>query len=162
VEEKPIDPGEMTDDRLLYVLRNADKLRDWLKAVENHMLRRAMDGVPVPGHKLVQARATRKWTAAVDVVAKELSGDHRRCSRKKFLPGRADHHHRGREDRRRRRPCRGPEGSAGQGGARCQGAHGVACAARREQHTGAGSRHRSRPAANRAKAFEGIDILPAD
>jgi len=73
VQEKPIAPEQMTDDRLLYVLRHADMLRDWLKAVENHMHRRAMGGQSVPGHKLVQARATRKWKAEPQVVAGELA-----------------------------------------------------------------------------------------
>lgn len=73
LDGRPPEPSGLSDERMAYVLRNADRLREWMSAVEKEAHRRAMSGQPVPGHKLVEARASRKYAQPASVVANEMA-----------------------------------------------------------------------------------------
>lgn len=65
---------EMPNDKLGYLLRNKDALKEWLSAAEKEALRRAMSGQDIPDFKLVEALARRSFDAAdVEGVAARLS-----------------------------------------------------------------------------------------
>lgn len=63
------DPTALTESQLAAALKQATLIKMWVKHVEAHAFDRAMAGLPVEGHKLVEKRATRKW--ANEVEAKE-------------------------------------------------------------------------------------------
>lgn len=74
VEGLPLPAAEtMPLDRLAYVLRHADALREWLSAAEKEALRRAMEGQDVPEHKLAEARGRRSFNADVEGTAAKLA-----------------------------------------------------------------------------------------
>jgi hypothetical protein len=74
VEGLPLPPVvELGMDRLAYILRHGDELRAWLNAADREALRRAMEGQPVPEHKLVAAQARRSFPDDVDGTAAALS-----------------------------------------------------------------------------------------
>ncbi|ORE90229.1 hypothetical protein ATO13_23376 [Stappia sp. 22II-S9-Z10] len=54
-------PRLMTPERLAQAMRDADTLRNWLKAVAEHAHAEAERGVKIPGMKLVAKQARRKW-----------------------------------------------------------------------------------------------------
>jgi hypothetical protein len=56
-----MEPTDMNHDQLAKVLRNADSLNTYVKAVQQHAHSLAMNGTRLPGLKLVAKRATRKW-----------------------------------------------------------------------------------------------------
>jgi hypothetical protein len=58
---------------MAYVLRNADIMRDWLSAVDKAAYARAMSGIPIPGHKLVETRGERKWKLGLGLGSQELA-----------------------------------------------------------------------------------------
>lgn len=71
------EPADLGLDRVAHILRNADMLTTWLRAVENYAKQQAMAGVAIPGHKLVEAQPRRQWHGdAKQIAAKliELSG----------------------------------------------------------------------------------------
>lgn len=74
VEGLPLPPPvELGMDRLAYILRHGDELRAWLNAADREALRRAMEGQPVPEHKLVEAQARRSFPDDVEGTAAKLS-----------------------------------------------------------------------------------------
>lgn len=57
----PADPGLLSPDELARLLDSADLIDKWLAAVRAHALHLAESGQAVPGYKLVDKRATRRW-----------------------------------------------------------------------------------------------------
>jgi hypothetical protein len=57
----PADPGVLSPEEMARLLDSADLIDKWLAAVRAHALHLAESGQPVPGYKLVDKRATRKW-----------------------------------------------------------------------------------------------------
>lgn len=55
------EPSEITQDRMLKVLEKASIVEDWFKAVRDYAKAKLEAGEEVPGWKLVEKRATRKW-----------------------------------------------------------------------------------------------------
>lgn len=70
------DPKVLDMARVVHVLQHANSLRSWLDAVEKHARELALADVSIPGHKVVEAQARRRWAADIDVAAKlaEISG----------------------------------------------------------------------------------------
>lgn len=58
----PRPPALLTPDELVTVLRAAPAIESWLKDVRRHAMAELAQGRPIPGHKLVAGRATRRWT----------------------------------------------------------------------------------------------------
>lgn len=65
-------PQDMPVDRLAYILDAKDMLEDWLGEVEKHAFELARQGYTVPGRKLVEAQAKRRWYGDTDIVAQQL------------------------------------------------------------------------------------------
>ena len=59
--QEDFDDMETTARDLTDKLAQADILEGWIKAVRSHAFERANDGETIPGYKLVEKRATRKW-----------------------------------------------------------------------------------------------------
>jgi hypothetical protein len=57
----PADPGVLTPEQMARLLDASDLIDKWLAAVRAHALHLAESGGTVPGYKLVDKRATRKW-----------------------------------------------------------------------------------------------------
>lgn len=55
------DPTGLTDEQRQRALSATDQIKNWLKAVQEHEHKRALQGDICPGFKLVNGRATRKW-----------------------------------------------------------------------------------------------------
>lgn len=55
-------PKDLTPDQLARVLTNADAIMAWVKSVQEYAHVEAQNGNVPSGYKLVQKRATRKWT----------------------------------------------------------------------------------------------------
>lgn len=66
-------PEELTDEDLADLLEKADLIKGWIAAVAGEAYRRAEGGAKVPGWKLVQKRAVRKWAGDPDDIAKQLT-----------------------------------------------------------------------------------------
>lgn len=66
------EPADLGMDRIAHILRHADALTTWLRAVENYAKQQAMSGVAVPGHKLVEAQARRQWHGDPEEIAAKL------------------------------------------------------------------------------------------
>lgn len=66
-------PADLPPERLAEVLEGAKLLKDWVGEVEGHALGKAKDGASIPGWKLVEAQARRRWEGGEDVVAASLS-----------------------------------------------------------------------------------------
>ena len=60
-EAQPIHPAVLSQPALADVLGKADVIETWLKAVREHATEQLEAGISVPGWKLVEKRATRKW-----------------------------------------------------------------------------------------------------
>ena len=69
VEVHPALPSSLSKDVLVQVLEAAPYMEDWIKAVRAYALDLLKDGEDVPGFKLVDKRATRKWEN--DVMAEK-------------------------------------------------------------------------------------------
>ena len=54
-------PCMLTGDQIARVLEFAEVLGPWIKSIREHATDRVRNGNPVPGWKLVQGRASRKW-----------------------------------------------------------------------------------------------------
>jgi hypothetical protein len=65
--------AELTMDRLAYIMRHKDAMREFLNAAEKEAHRRAMEGQHVPEHKLVEALARRSFPEDVDGTAAALA-----------------------------------------------------------------------------------------
>lgn len=65
-------PAALGLDRIAHIVRHADMLRSWLSSVEKYAQQQAMSGVAIPGHKLVEAQARRRWHGAREAVAESL------------------------------------------------------------------------------------------
>lgn len=57
----PADPGVLSVSEMAAILDKADLIDNWVSAVRAHALHLAEAGTEVPGYKLVDKRATRKW-----------------------------------------------------------------------------------------------------
>lgn len=66
--QSPEHPSYMTDEQLGAVLDQADLIEAWVKAVKDLVFKRLHSGHPVPGYKLVEKRATRKWRSEAEVT----------------------------------------------------------------------------------------------
>ena len=55
------DPYLLTDKQLIDVFKQQPKLTEWVNAVHQHLLDKALKGKKVEGYKLVEGRRTRKW-----------------------------------------------------------------------------------------------------
>jgi Protein of unknown function (DUF2800) len=69
----PPDPKTLTLDRLAYIRQHASALREWLKAVDDYAFTLARSGTSIPGEKLVEAQAARKWQGTVAQTADALA-----------------------------------------------------------------------------------------
>ena len=63
------DDMETTARDLTDKLAQADIIEGWVKAVRAHAFERANDGETIPGYKLVEKRATRKWKHEAQAAA---------------------------------------------------------------------------------------------
>lgn len=66
------EPTDLGLDRVAHILRHADTLTTWLRAVENYAKQQAMSGVPIPGYKLVEAQPRRQWHGDAEQIAAKL------------------------------------------------------------------------------------------
>jgi hypothetical protein len=64
----PIDAIRENSNALREVMEAAGVIRSWLDAVEDHAEQFMLAGNTLPGFKLVQKRASRKWTDEAEVV----------------------------------------------------------------------------------------------
>lgn len=60
-DAQPVHPAVLSQPALADVLGKADVIETWLRAVREHATEQLEAGVPVPGWKLVEKRAVRKW-----------------------------------------------------------------------------------------------------
>lgn len=65
-------PGNLSPDEMARVLREADLIKGWLKAVEERANAMAREGSPPTGFKLVAGRATRRWRHEDDAIVTHL------------------------------------------------------------------------------------------
>ena len=63
------EPESLGDNSLATILEHADLIGAWVTAVKAHAQAKAESGVTVPGWKLVQKRATRRWIDADAAIA---------------------------------------------------------------------------------------------
>jgi hypothetical protein len=71
------EPADLGLDRIALILESADALTQWLSRVEAFAKQKAMSGVTIPGHKLVEVQARRQWHGKERDIAEkiiELSG----------------------------------------------------------------------------------------
>lgn len=61
-DEQPLTPDALSDEKLADVLNKAEIIESWVKQVRATVSRRIDNGRDVPGWKLVQKRAVRKWS----------------------------------------------------------------------------------------------------
>jgi hypothetical protein len=66
------DPKLLSFDQLKEILDFSDTLTNWLKTAEGFALELAQRGSKIPGYKLVQKRANRRWVKSEGAVAEEL------------------------------------------------------------------------------------------
>lgn len=66
-------PESLDVSRLGYIFQHAPMLRGWLNDIEKHIYALQMNGVNVPGTKLVEADAKRTWYGTDEERAKNLS-----------------------------------------------------------------------------------------
>lgn len=67
-------PADMPVDRLAYILDAKDMLTGWLSEVEKHAYELARQGYYIPGRKLVEAQAKRRWFSTPEDTAQQLMG----------------------------------------------------------------------------------------
>ena len=68
------DPRLLSFEQLKEILDFSDTLTNWLKTAEGFALELAQRGSKIPGYKLVQKRANRRWKFEEAVVASKLAG----------------------------------------------------------------------------------------
>lgn len=66
-------PQQLSVDRLTFISMHGDMLRQWLNDIDAHCLELAKSGVHLPGRKLVEVMARRKWYGDPAEVAEQLS-----------------------------------------------------------------------------------------
>lgn len=89
----PPRPETLTPAELATVLGAADVLEEWLRAVEAHAFNLLERGLEVPGYKLVEKRATRKWAdeeKAIDYLTDRLGDDAAYTEPKLISPAQAE------------------------------------------------------------------------
>lgn len=69
------EPQLLSDDRLVEVFTQLPMLKDWAESVAEYLLKQAIAGKEVPGYKVVEGRAQRKWADEAQ-VREILSVDH--------------------------------------------------------------------------------------
>jgi hypothetical protein len=67
-QKMPPDPKTLKVDQLQEVLKFADLVDNWIKAVQQHAEDLLKRGGSIPGYKLVQKRANRKWIQESEVI----------------------------------------------------------------------------------------------
>jgi len=68
-------PGQLSEAKIREVLENAELIRGWLNAVEDHVFNLLNEGGDFKGFKLVEGRSLRKWkdeNEAVKLLEQEL------------------------------------------------------------------------------------------
>jgi hypothetical protein len=77
----PVEQGKLTVEKLSEWLGKAEMIETWIAALRDHAHELATAGTPIPGWKLVDKRATRKWSSEDDVLgmAKLTSSRCRSC-----------------------------------------------------------------------------------
>ena len=60
-QERFMEPATLTNEQVAHVLANASRIRAALEAVESFALQQMQLGVEVPGFKLVEGKAHRRW-----------------------------------------------------------------------------------------------------
>ena len=70
----PVNPAGLSDDELAYALGNVELIRFWIKALQDHCLKRLQNGGSIPGYKLAPVYGNRTWNGddSIDQLAKEL------------------------------------------------------------------------------------------
>lgn len=66
------DPKEIPDEQISIILKQADSIREFLKAVEVYAAARFFSAKKLPGWKLVAGRSSRKWLDDETLVFKKL------------------------------------------------------------------------------------------
>lgn len=56
------EPELLTTEELAQIFEQAPMLQEWVNAVSEHLLSKAISGEKVPGYKVVEGRSMRKWT----------------------------------------------------------------------------------------------------
>ena len=70
-----VDPGHLTGDELGQLLLKAGAIRKYLEGLESEAFKRARNGQPVAGYKLVRKQANRTWKVGAELEALEAFGD---------------------------------------------------------------------------------------
>lgn len=78
LQDKPAPPEAtlLTPEQLADFLPKFDAVEAWMKGVREHAYNLLMKGTPVPGYKLVDKRATRKWADENEVEKWILAAGH--------------------------------------------------------------------------------------
>lgn len=63
------DPHLLTDDQLMMVYRQKDRLVDWAEAVDAYVLKEALAGKEWEGLKVVAGKSSRRWTDEEKVIS---------------------------------------------------------------------------------------------
>lgn len=66
------EPALLTDEEIIEVLMQIDEFKKWASDVESYALEKARDGKVWPGMKLVEGRATRRFSSETQVAEKLL------------------------------------------------------------------------------------------
>lgn len=56
------EPELLTTEELAQIFEQAPMLQEWVNAVSEHLLSKAISGEKIPGYKIVEGRSIRKWT----------------------------------------------------------------------------------------------------
>lgn len=56
------EPELLTTEELAQIFEQAPMLQEWVNAVSEHLLSKAISGEKIPGYKVVEGRSIRKWT----------------------------------------------------------------------------------------------------
>ena len=67
-EEEPKELLTLTPEELAKCLDRLDAINAWTKAVNDYALAQALDGLAIPGYKIVEGRAVRKYTDEREVA----------------------------------------------------------------------------------------------
>lgn len=73
IETEPVvlpEPAAMGPDRIAALLKNAEDIKDWTDSIMAYAYHMAERGYDVPGYKLVQGRANRRWIDEATVKSK--------------------------------------------------------------------------------------------
>lgn len=67
-DPRPVDPLELDTEQLALLRPYKGMVEKWWKSAEHELLRRALAGEPVPGHKLVAGRSSRSFKSDATAV----------------------------------------------------------------------------------------------